>query len=93
MRSRIGYPVRKADVLAGPGVRDHWFAMGAVDSVDYRLVSRRVWLYGVTTRRWPLLLSFAPPGGFLDDLVAPGQAAARAPALLPGLGAVPGAGR
>ena len=52
---------------------DYWFAVGAVDSLDYRLVSRRVWLYGATTRRWALLLSFAPPGGFLDDSVAAGQ--------------------
>src|SRR5918997_306508 len=73
VRSRVGYPVRKADVLAGPAVTDHWFAVGAVDSLDYRLVSRRVWLYGTTTRRWALLLSFAPPGGFLDDSVAAGQ--------------------
>jgi hypothetical protein len=73
VRSRVGYPVRKADVLAGPAVPDHWFAVGAVDSLDHRLVTRRVWLYGATTRRWALLLSFAPPGGFLDDSVAPGQ--------------------
>jgi len=73
VRSRVGYPVRKADVLAGPAVRDHWFAVGAVDSLDYRLVTRRVWLYGPTTRRWALLLSFAPPGGWLDDSVAVGQ--------------------
>ena len=73
VRSRVGYPVRKADVLAGPAVADHWFAVGAVDSLDYRLVSRRVWLHGATTRRWALLLSFAPPGGFLDDSVAAGQ--------------------
>ena len=73
VRTRVGYPVRKADVLAGPGVPDHWFAVGSVDSLDYRLVTRRVWLYGSTTRRWALLLSFAPPGGFLDDSVTAGQ--------------------
>jgi hypothetical protein len=73
VRSRVGYPVRKADVLAGPGVTDHWFALGAMDSLDYRLVTRRVWLYGATSRRWALLLSFAPPGGFLDDSVSAGQ--------------------
>jgi hypothetical protein len=73
VRSRVGYPVRKADVLAGPAVPDHWFAVGQVDSLDYRLVTRRVWLYGTTTGRWALLLSFAPPGGFLDDSVAAGQ--------------------
>ncbi len=73
VRTRVGYPVRKADVLAGPAVSDSWFAVGAVDSLDYRLVTRRVWLYGTTTRRWALLLSFAPPGGFLDDSVRAGQ--------------------
>ena len=73
VRPRVGYPVRKADVLAGPAVTDHWFAVGAVDSLDYRLVSRRVWLYGATTGRWALLLSFVPPGAFLDDSVAAGQ--------------------
>ncbi len=73
VRSRVGYPVRKADVLAEPAVSDSWYAVGAVDSLDYRLVSRRVWLYGATTGRWALLLSFAPPGGFLDDSVKAGQ--------------------
>jgi hypothetical protein len=73
VRSRVGYPVRKADVLTEPAVSDSWFAVGAVDSLDYRLVSRRVWLYGATTGRWALLLSFAPPGGFLDDSVKAGQ--------------------
>src|SRR5829696_1556491 len=46
VRSRVGYPVRKADVMAGPAVPDHWFAVGQVDSLDYRLVTRRIWLYG-----------------------------------------------
>ena len=32
VRSRVGYPVSKADVLAGPGLEDHWYAVGAVDS-------------------------------------------------------------
>ena len=73
MRSRIGYPVRKADVLTEPGVPDHWYAVGAVDSFEYRLDTRRVWLWGATSRRWALLLSFAPPGGFLDDSVKAGQ--------------------
>ena len=73
VRSRIGYPVRKADVLTEPGVEDHWYAVGAVDSFEYRLDSRRVWLWGATSQRWALLLSFAPPGGFLDDSVRAGQ--------------------
>ena len=73
VRSRVGYPVRKADVLAGPAVSDHWYAVGEVDSVDHRLLTRRVWLWGATARRWAMLLSFAPPGGFLDDSVRAGR--------------------
>jgi hypothetical protein len=86
VRSRVGYPVRKADVLAGPGVTDDWFAVGSVDSLDYRLLTRRVWLYGATTRRWALLLSFAPPGGFLDDSVSAGQQLHAALHFYPGSG-------
>ncbi|HSU36444.1 MAG TPA: hypothetical protein VLJ88_12375 [Propionibacteriaceae bacterium] len=73
VRSRVGYPVSKADVLAGPGLEDHWYAVGAVDSSEGRLDTRRVWLYGATSRRWALLLSFAPPGGFLDSSVSAGR--------------------
>ncbi len=93
VRSRVGYPVSKADVLAGPGLEDHWYAVGAVDSAEGRLDTRRVWLYGATSRRWALLLSFAPPGGYLDDSVAAGRRLHAKPALLSGLGAVPRPGR
>ena len=71
VRSRIGYPVAKDEVLAGPGVSDHWLAVGMVDTVEYRLETRRVWLYGTGSGRWAMLLSFAPPGGTLPtDVVA-----------------------
>jgi hypothetical protein len=73
VRTRIGYPVRKADVLAGPGLLDHWYAVGSVDTVELRLETRRVWLFGATSRRWAVVLSFAPIGGFLDDSVTAGQ--------------------
>jgi len=73
VRSRIGYPISKADVLAAPGLQDHWYAVGAVDSTEGRLDTRRVWLYGQSSRRWALLLSFAPAGGFLDDSVPAGR--------------------
>ena len=92
--SRVGYPVRKADVLAGPGLPDHWYAVGAVDSVELPAGDPP----GLAVRRdhagaGPLLLSFAPPGGFLDDSVTAGQRLHADAALLPGLRAVPGPGR
>jgi hypothetical protein len=73
VRSRVGYPVAKAGVLAGPAVVDHWRALGAVDSLEGRLETRRVWLWGAATRSWALLLSFAVPGAGLDESVALGQ--------------------
>jgi len=73
VRSRVGYPVAKAEVLAQPGVRDHWMALGSVDTVEYQLESRRVWLYGTSSGRWALWLTFAAPGAGLDNAVVPGQ--------------------
>ncbi|MFL6044112.1 MAG: SWIM zinc finger family protein [Propionibacteriaceae bacterium] len=72
VRARIGYSVSKSDVFALPGVIDHWFAVGMVDTAEYRLDTRRVWLYGATTGRWAVIMSFAPPGGPLDDTVLAG---------------------
>jgi SWIM zinc finger len=72
VRAKIGYPVSKSEVLELPGVVDHWFAVGMVNTAEYRLDTRRVWLYGAATGRWAVIMSFAPPGGFLDDTVLPG---------------------
>lgn len=72
VRSRVGYPVSKSDVLAGPGVEDEWVALGQVDVVEYRLETRRVWLWGTGSRRWALWLTFAPPGGTPDSTVTAG---------------------
>jgi hypothetical protein len=72
VRGRIGYSVSKSEVLALPGVLDHWFAVGMVDTAEYRLDTRRVWLYGADSRRWAVIMSFAPPGGPLDDTVLAG---------------------
>ena len=73
VRARVGYPVSKSEVLALPGIVDHWFAVGMVDSAEYRLDTRRVWLYGAASGRWAVIMSFAPPGGALDDTVLAGH--------------------
>ncbi len=73
VRSRIGYSVGKAEVLALPGVLDHWFAVGMVDTAEYRLDTRRVWLHGAATGRWAVIMSFAPAGGLLDATVMAGH--------------------
>jgi hypothetical protein len=76
VRSRIGFTVRQADVLAsGRPVRDHWQVLGRRDLDQERLRTRRVWLRGRTSGRHALVLSFAATGQSLDDSLTVGIAA------------------
>jgi SWIM zinc finger len=63
VRSRIGYPTSRADVLRQPAVADHWAVLGVRDLLDGKVPGRRVWLRGRDTGRWAMLLTFAAPGG------------------------------
>jgi hypothetical protein len=73
VRSRIGFSVRQADVLAsGQPVKDRWSVLARRDLEQERLRSRRVWLRGRETGRYALVLSFAPAGMSLDDSLTVG---------------------
>ena len=73
VRSRIGFSLRQADVLAGGDpVRDHWQVLARRDLEQDRIRSRRTWLRGRKTGRDALLLSFAAAGQALDDSLAVG---------------------
>jgi hypothetical protein len=63
VRSRIGYPTSRADVLARPAVTDLWTVLGVRDLVDGNVPGRRIWLRGRDSGRWAMLLTFAAPGG------------------------------
>ncbi|NUR90460.1 MAG: SWIM zinc finger family protein [Nonomuraea sp.] len=69
---RAGFPVTREEVLARPGVRDHWHVLGRRDDEQDRLTARRVWLKGRDTGRAALILSFAPPGQPLDASLVTG---------------------
>lgn len=64
VRTRVGFTVDAADVLAGetPRVRDEWLVLARRDTDEGRLTARRTWLRGRTSGRAALLLSFAPLG-------------------------------
>jgi hypothetical protein len=66
VRTRIGYPVAKAQVLAGDPVIDDWLVLGTVDQLEGQLASRRQWVWGLATGTWGMLLSFAAPGQQLE---------------------------
>lgn len=73
VRGRVGYQVTKETVRTRPAVRDRWWAIAAVDTVEFQLTSRRVWLRGLDSGRWARWLTFAPPGRDLDTTIRPGR--------------------
>lgn len=72
VRSRVGYQVSKEQVRDLPPVRDRWWALAGVDTVEFQLTSRRVWLRGLDSGRWAMWLTFAPTGRELDSTIRPG---------------------
>ncbi|MFE2541284.1 SWIM zinc finger family protein [Actinacidiphila glaucinigra] len=62
VRSRVGFTVDSAELLAGPTVRDRWLVLARHDTADDRLTTRRTWLYGEAGGRTALLLSFGAAG-------------------------------
>jgi hypothetical protein len=84
VRSRVGFPVATADVLAGPQVRDDWAVLGAREDIDERLTVRRAWLRG-RGGRLALSLSFAAPGQMLPPDLAPGTSIDASLCFYPGV--------
>jgi hypothetical protein len=74
VRSRVGYPVGKDDVLAQSAVTDHWLVAAVREVTDAAVPGRRIWLRGRQTKRWATLLTFAAPNGAWQD---PGTARLR----------------
>ena len=73
VRSRLGFTVRQADVLASTTpVRDHWHVLARRDLDQDRIRTRRTWLRGRRTARTALVLSFAALGQSLDDSLTVG---------------------
>ncbi|MFJ4409369.1 SWIM zinc finger family protein [Streptomyces sp. NPDC088910] len=62
VRSRVGFTVDTAELLAGPTIRGHWQVLAQYDSADERLTTRRIWLYDREPGRFALLLSFGAVG-------------------------------
>ncbi|GAA3799061.1 SWIM zinc finger family protein [Sphaerisporangium flaviroseum] len=84
IRSRVGFPTSREEVLAGKTVRDQWDVLGRRDEEQDHLVSRRVWLRGRASARFALVLSFAPTGQALDASLVTGTAIDADLAFYPG---------
>jgi len=70
VRTRVGFTVDSAELLAGPTVRGHWLVLAQYDTADDRLTTRRIWLYDEGAGRFALLLSFGAAGR-APELVLP----------------------
>jgi len=76
VRTRIGFTIRQADLLAAATpVRDRWSVLARRDLDQDRIRTRRVWLRGHRTGQPALVLSFAAAGQSLDDSLAVGTEA------------------
>ncbi len=85
VRSRIGFTVRQAGVLAdGEHVTDRWQVLARRDLELERIRTRRTWLRGIGTGRYALILSFAAAGESFDASLTVGTEAALELAFYPG---------
>ncbi|HEX6524188.1 MAG TPA: SWIM zinc finger family protein [Streptosporangiaceae bacterium] len=85
VRSRIGFTVRQADVLAdGEHVADRWQVLARRDLETERIRTRRTWLRGIDTGRYALILTFAASGESFDASLTVGTEAALELAFYPG---------
>jgi hypothetical protein len=85
VRSRLGFPVDTADVLAtGERVADEWLVACVADEVTERLTTRRTWLRGQESGRPALVLAFAPPGQPLPATLPAGHTVRGELAFYPG---------
>ncbi|MGV9714335.1 SWIM zinc finger family protein [Gordonia sp. NPDC003424] len=85
VRRHVGYPVAKADVLATPGVSDTWLVLGRRETEEDHLQSRRTWIWGATTRRFGMILDYAPTGGLLPNRPVTGHSLTAPMHFYPGM--------
>ena len=76
IRAQIGWYQSRDEVLAGEALRDQWLVLSHTIESEETLLSQRVWLYGVQTRRYALILNFAHPSNrqSLDSFWRPATA-------------------
>ena len=84
VRAAIGWTTAKEEVADGPGVRDVWVVVGQSLEADDRLQVLRTWLWGTTTDRPAMVLSFAVGRPPVDEGLTPGLELEAELAFFPG---------
>jgi len=58
LRTLIGWNIPKEEVLSKTGLRDSWLVMAITNEEESNLRTERVWLYGLKSGRYALILNF-----------------------------------
>ena len=74
IRQQIGFTENKDELLAKPGLVDRWLVLGQCNFDEHTgpigrsplLKVQRTWLWGQSSQRYALVLSFSAPGQTLD---------------------------
>jgi hypothetical protein len=74
IRAAIGWSYNQDELLESVGLRDRWQILGQHVEDEDHLRVQRTWLWGETSARPALILTFAAPGQPLDRSLAPGTA-------------------
>lgn len=73
IRTLIGWTQNQDEILAQPGVRDHWVMLGQRTETDDKLKVQSSWLWGLQSQRAALVLQFIVPGQTFDTSLLAGQ--------------------
>lgn len=73
IRTQIGYPQAKEDVLAGETITDQWLVLHKRSQKINELNNDIYWLYGCRSNRFAIYLSFTAPGTLAEFNLVPGS--------------------
>lgn len=73
IRSQIGYPQAKEEVLAGELIADRWLVLHQRSRKINELKTETFWLYGMRSRRFGIYLNFTMPGALLEHPIFSGS--------------------
>ena len=74
IRTQIGYPQAKEEVLAGEPVADRWLVLHKRSRKVNELNTETFWLYGMHSGRFAVYLNFITPGTLPEYNLLPGNA-------------------
>lgn len=68
----IGWTIPKEEVLQTEAVADHWIVLSVTMSEESNVTTERIWLYGLGTSRFALLLNFYAGNQPYQTMLVPG---------------------